>query len=296
MTTVTHRPGGTWPLAGHTVARLGYGAMQLGHRVHGAPVARSVAIDVLRRAHALGVDHIDTAAFYGAGVSNELIRAALHPYPQELRIVTKVGARWDSERHGLTLAQTPAELRAEVERNLATLGVDALHVVNLRRADRAPGLVAEGDQVVDLDSQLAELVALRDAGKIEAIGLSHVSGDQLAQALPAGIACVQNAYSLVDRGDEGLLELCGAHDVAWTPYFPLGSAFPQLPKVTDLPAVRSVAERLGATPAQVGLAWLLDHAPNVLLIPGTASIDHLEENVAAGGIELDDAARAALTS
>jgi aryl-alcohol dehydrogenase-like predicted oxidoreductase len=290
----TPRPGGTWSLAGHSVARIGYGAMQLGHRPHGAPVDRATAIAVLRRARTLGVDHIDTAAFYGDAAANDVIRAALQPYTDDLRLVTKVGARWDREQAALVLAQTPAELRAEVERNLTSLGAESLAVVNLRRTDQPPGLVADGEQIVDLDSQLAELVALRDAGKIEAIGLSHVSADQLRQALPVGIACVQNLYSLVDRRHEDLLELCREHGVAWAPYFPLGSAFPGLPKVTDLPAVQAVAARLGATPAQVGLAWLLDHAPNVLLIPGTATIAHLEENLAAGDLALDDAARAAL--
>ncbi len=148
--------------------------------------------------------------------------------------------------------------------------------------------------MVDLDDQLAVMAAMRDEGKIGAIGLSSVTLDSLRRAVPAGIACVQNAYSLVARDDEDMLELCTAEGIAWVPYFPLGSAFPGLPKVTDEPAVAAAARSLGSTPSQVGLAWLLHHAPNVLLIPGTANADHLEANVAAGAIELDDATLAAL--
>jgi hypothetical protein len=286
-------PGGTAPLGDRTVARIGYGAMQLGHRP-GDPVDAATAVAVLRRARELGVDHIDTAAFYGDGVSNAHIRAALHPYADELAIVTKVGARWDADAGTLALAQKPSEIRAEVERNLTQLGAERLTVVNMRRTDRAPGLVAEDDQIVDLDDQLAELSALRDEGKIGAIGLSHVSADQIRDALPIGLACVQNAYSLVNRGDEDELALCREHGVAWVPYFPLGSAFAQLSKVTDLPAVIAAAQARSATPAQVGLAWLLAHADTVLLIPGTASVSHLEENLATGTVALDAATVAEL--
>jgi pyridoxine 4-dehydrogenase len=159
-------------------------------------------------------------------------------------------------------------------------------VVNLRRLDISPGLLATGDQVVDLDDQLAELAALRDEGKIGAIGLSNVRLDQLQRAVGAGIACVQNAYSLVDRSGEPLLDLCEQEGIAWAPFFPLGSAFPGRPKVTDQPAVIDAARALEVTPAQVGLAWLLQHAPNILLISGTSSIGHLRENVAAATIEI----------
>jgi aryl-alcohol dehydrogenase-like predicted oxidoreductase len=175
-----------------------------------------------------------------------------------------------------------------VEANLATLGAGRLDVINLRRMDARPGLIAEGGQRVDLDSQLAELVALREEGKIGGIGLSNVSADQLRQALPAGIACVQNAYSLLDRSSEPVLRLCREHDIAWVPFFPLGSGgFPGIASVTGHPAVIAAAASLDATPAQVGLAWLLADYPHTLLIPGTASLTHLAENVAAGSIRLD---------
>ena len=196
-------------------------------------------VAVLRRAVELGVDHLDTAQFYGDGVVNRRIRTALAPYPEHLVVVTKVGAT--SNPGGeieLRLAQRPEELRAQVEDNLRSLGVERLDVVNLRRADAAPGLVAEGDQVVDLDDQLATMTAMRDEGKLGAIGLSHVSADQLRHALPVGIVCVQNAYSLVDRTSEPVLDLCREHDIAWVPYFPLGGGWPGLPQVTDLPGRR----------------------------------------------------------
>jgi aryl-alcohol dehydrogenase-like predicted oxidoreductase len=281
------QPGGITTLAGHPVARVGFGAMQL------ANVDTDTVVGVLRAAVDGGVNHIDTAQFYGAGTANELIRTALYPYSPDLLLVSKVGAEHD-EHAGLVLAQRPEQLRAEVEANLATLGVERLAVVNLRRADAQPGLIAEGDQVVDLDSQLAELVALRDAGKIGGIGLSNVSADQLRRALPAGIVCVQNAHSLVDRASEPVLELCRAQGIAWVPFFPLGSAFPGLPKVTDQPVVLAVAERLGVTAAQVGLAWHLAHYERTLLIPGTSDPGHLAENLAAGDLVLDDATMAEL--
>jgi pyridoxine 4-dehydrogenase len=283
--TTDKRPGGTFPLDGRSVARIGYGAMQLGG-MSGQPRDRETAVAVLREAVRLGVNHIDTAQFYGPGAANELIHAALHPYPDDLVLVTKVGAQ-ESERTGLTAAQHPEQLRAAVEANLRALAVDRVDVVNLRRMDAKPGILAHGDQIVDLDSQLAELVALRNEGKIGAIGLSNVSADQVRQALPTGLACVQNAYSLLDRSNEPLVDLCRQHDLAWVPFFPLGSAFSGMPKVTDQPAVVRAADALGATPAQIGLAWLLAHAPNILLIPGTASLTHLIENVAAADVRLD---------
>lgn len=284
------RAGGTGLLAGRTVSRIGYGAMQL-ERLH---ADRSAAIALLRLAVELGIDHVDTAQFYGDGLVNGLIREALRP-ADGIVVVTKVGAAPDPVGPlPLRPAQRPEELRVGVEDNLKNLGVDQLAVVNLRRLDAGPGIRAEGDQVVDLDDQLAVMTAMRDEGKIGAIGLSGVTLDGLRRALPAGIACVQNAYSLVTRDDEDMLQLCVAEGIAWVPFFPLGSAFPNSPKVTDQPAVRAAAHTLGSTPSQVGLAWLLHHAPNLLLIPGTASAEHLEANVAAGEIKLDDATLAAL--
>jgi aryl-alcohol dehydrogenase-like predicted oxidoreductase len=274
------------------VARVGFGAMQLAERGQRGPVDRAVATTVLRRAVELGINHIDTAEFYGASVANGLIREALHPYPEDLVLVSKVGA--EREGTGLVTAQQPAQLRASVEANLRSLGVEQVHVVNLRRADTRPGIVATGDQIVDLDAQLAELVALRDEGKIGAIGLSQVSVDQLRDALPAGIVCVQNLYNMLDRSAEPFLDACREHGVAFVPFFPLGSAFPGAPKVTEHAAVQAAATALECTPAQVGLAWLLAHDPNILLIPGTSSATHLEENVAAADIHLYPATMAAL--
>ncbi len=242
---------------------------------------------MLRRAVELGVNHIDTASFYGPGEVNRRIRKALAPYPDDLVIVSKVGARYTGGQPvPLAAAQKPAELRAAVEDDLHQLGVDCVPVVNLRRMDLGPGVAAAGDQIVDLDDQLAEMIALRDEGKIGGIGVSSVPLEILQRALPAGIVCVQNAYSLLDRSQEAMLELCRAEDIAWVPYFPLGSAFPGFPKAADNDVVRAIAGELNATPAQVGLAWLLAHAPNVLLIAGTKSIDHLEENIGAGDIVL----------
>jgi pyridoxine 4-dehydrogenase len=279
-------PGGEALLAGRPVARVGYGAMQLAERPGRAPLPPDEAIALLRAAVELGVNHFDTAQFYGAGLANDLIRRALAPYAGDIVLVSKVGADHVDAPFPLKPAQRPHELRASVEDNLASLGVDQLAVVNLRRLDIQPGLLATGDQVVDLDDQLAELVALREEGKIGAIGLSNVRLDQLRQALPVGVACVQNAYSLVERSGEPMLDLCAAEGIAWVPFFPLGSAFPGRPKVTDQPAVVEAARALGATPSQVGLAWLRQHAPNVLLICGTSSLDHLRENVAAGELDL----------
>lgn len=284
------RPGGGGSLAGRTVARVGCGATQL-ERLHDD---RAAGVAFLRRAVELGVDHIDTAQFYGNGFVNDLIRAAVRPGDGVL-VASKVGATPDpGGPYPMRPAQRPEELRADVEANLASLGLDQIPLVNLRRLDTGPGLRADGDQLVDIDDQLAEMTALREDGKIGSIGLSSVTLHGLRRALPAGITCVQNAYSLVSRDDEDMLQLCLAEDIAWVPYFPLGGAFPGLPKVTDEPAVVAAAQSLGATPSQIGLAWLLHHAPNVLLIPGTATREHLEANVAAGGITLDEATRATL--
>jgi aryl-alcohol dehydrogenase-like predicted oxidoreductase len=268
------------------VLRVGFGAMQL----EDGDVAD--AVKVLQRAVELGVDHVDTAQFYGRGAVNDRIRTALHPYPEGLRIVTKVGAVTHPTQR-LVAAQQPPQLRASVEENLRALGTEHLAVVNLRRADRPPGITATGDQVVDLDSQLAELIALRDEGKIGGIGLSHVSLVQLRQARPAGIVCVQNLYNVLNRGQEDVLTECAEQGVAWVPYFPLGSAFDRLPNVTDNPVVIAHAHRLGITPAQAALAWLLGHSPATLLIPGTRNLAHLADNVAVARIELDQEAMTA---
>ena len=289
MTTAQLRidpPGGTAELAGRPVARIGFGAMQLpGPGVWGPPRDRETALAVLRRAVELGVNHIDTAQYYGPDVANELIHAALHPYPENLVLVSKIGGDRD-DHGGWVPAPRPEQLRAGVEANLRTLSVDRLDVVNLRLLDAAESGAA-GAEAVDLDSQLDEMVALRDEGKIGGIGVSNVTLDQLGHALPAGIVCVQNAYSLLDRTHEPLLDMCREHDLAWVPFFPLGSAFPGIAKVTEHPAVVGAATALGATPAQVGLAWLLAHDPRILLIPGTSSLDHLAENMATGQVRLD---------
>ncbi len=276
-------PGGVFSLAGHEVARVGYGTMQL-PRLRDAGAARRV----LRRAYELGVRHFDTAHFYGNGAANDCLTAEL-AREWDVVVVTKVGAR-PPERGPMPMvpAQRPEQLRQGVLDNLRSLRTDRLAVVNLRR------IPLPGGQRVNLDDQLAAMVAMRDEGLIGAIGLSAVSLGELRRALPAGIACVQNPYSLVARKDEPMLEACLTEGIAWVPYFPLGGAFPGLAKVTHEPAVQEVARALDVTPAQVGLAWLLHHAPHTLLIPGTASTGHLEQNVAAGTIRLDGQALASL--
>ncbi|WP_431220533.1 aldo/keto reductase [Leifsonia xyli] len=289
MTTNGTRPGGSSDLGGRTVARIGYGAMAL-ERFEDDPDA---GVSLLRRAVELGIDHVDTADFYGDSVSNGIIRQALADEPQ-VTVVTKVGAVRVDAPLPLELAQRPEQLREQVHANLRTLARDRLDVVNLRRPEVGPGITVPDDELVDLDDQLAALIALRAEGVIGGIGLSAVRSDTLRRALPAGIVCVQNAYSVLSRGYEDMLALCTAEGIAWVPYFPLGSGFPQLPKVTDHPVVRSIADETGATPAQIGLAWLLAHAPNILLIPGTGSIPHLEENAAAAEVVLTDDQRARL--
>ena len=275
------QPGGLGDIGGSPVARLGYGAMQL------FEATPEDAAGVLRRAVELGVNHIDTASFYGPGEVNRRIRSALAPYPDELIIVSKVGARYTGAQPiPLAAAQKPAELRAAVEDDLRQLGLERIPVVNLRRMDLGPGVAAERDQAVDLDDQLAEMIALRDEGKIGGIGVSAVPLDVVRRALPAGIVCVQNAYSVLDRSQEDTLQLCAAEGIAWVPYFPLGSSFPGFPKVADDPVVAAIAGELGVTGAQVGLAWLLAHAPNALLIPGTRSVAHLRENLGAADVTL----------
>ncbi len=287
--TTIPRPGGIWTLAGTPVARIGFGAMQLAELDGRPAIPAEDAIALVRRAVELGITHFDTAGFYGDGEANRRLRDALAPYDgrDDIVLATKIGAVDGMPAARLIPAQKPAELRAQVESNLVELGVDRLGIVNLRRADNAPGIIATGDQVVDLDDQLAELIALREEGKLAGIGLSNVRLDQLEQALPAGIVCVQNYYNLLNRQHEDLLALCGRENIAWVPYFPLGSAFDGIAKVVDEPAVRDAAAALGATPAQVALAWLLQHAADILLITGTSNVDHLVENAAAADVRLD---------
>ena len=272
----------TVPLSGHDVARVGYGAMQL---THGGRVAPETAVALLRLAAESGVNHIDTAWFYGAGACNTLIHEALAPYPESLIVATKLGAD-NTADGGLVPAQRPEELRRQVEANLASLGIDRLDMVYLRRLDFAPGIIAEGEQKVDIHDQLAELAALREEGKIHSIGLSNVDADQLRHALPIGIEAVQNAYNLLDRETEPVLEACRTHGIAWIPYIPLGSAFPGHRKVSEDATVLAVACELGATASQIGLAWLLAHYERTLLIPGTANAEHLAENLGAAEVEL----------
>jgi pyridoxine 4-dehydrogenase len=276
----------TYSLGAFTVHRIGFGAMQLpGPGVMGPPRDHDEALAVLRRAVELGVDHIDTAQYYGPDVSNELIREALHPYPDDLVLVSKVGAFRD-DQGGWLPGQRPEQLRSGVEDNLRSLGTERLGAVNLRLMGEADPPV---DQRVPLEDQLAEMVALRDEGKIAGIGISTASRAQVEQAVAqADIVCVQNAFSLVDQTDADVLDFCHDSGIAYVPYFPLGSAFPGMAKVTDSPDVRAVAKRIGASPSQVGLGWLLAHRDNVLLIPGTSSVAHLEENINVAAITLSD--------
>lgn len=282
-------PGGTFDLGSHTVARVGYGAMGLERLTDD----RDGAVRLLRRAADLGVDHVDTADFYGAGAANDAVRQAFGT-SDAVTVVSKVGIVGIDAKPGLALAQRPEQLRAQVHENLRSLGRDRIDVVNLRRADLGPGLRATKDQVVDVDDQLAVMTALRDEGLIGGIGLSAVSAEVVDRAAPAGIVCVQNAYSLVDRGGEELLAACGAAGIAWVPFFPLGGRFPGQTRVVDTPVVDAVAAELGVSAVQVGLAWLLQHAPHVLLIPGTSTVAHLEENVAVDDVELSAVHVAAL--
>jgi pyridoxine 4-dehydrogenase len=265
------------------INRIGFGAMQLaGPGVFGPPSDPEGARTVLRRAVELGVDHIDTAQFYGPDVVNELIYEALHPYPENLKLATKVGGRRD-ETGGWLQAQSPAELRAGVEDNLRALRLDRIDLVNLRLFD-------EHDSEGRLPEQLGALQDLRQEGKLDEIGISNAAPDTVSRALElVDIACVQNDYSLVNRRGEDELALCEERGLAFVPFFPLGSAFAGGPgQLASDPAIAEVAERHGATPAQIALAWLLHHSERILLIPGTSSIRHLEENIAAGDIELDE--------
>jgi aryl-alcohol dehydrogenase-like predicted oxidoreductase len=276
----------TFPLGPFTVSRVGFGAMQLpGPGVMGPPRDRDQAIAVLKRAVELGVDHIDTAQFYGPKVSNELIREALHPYPENLALVSKVGARRNDGGEWIA-AQQPDELRADIEENLTTLGTDRLAAVNLRIHSGDPSGVGPVDREL-FDRQLTAMIAARDEGLISGIGLSSISIDHLRIALDrTEIVTVQNAYNLVDRSSQPLLDLCTEHGISFVPFFPLGSGFNADNPVLGNAAVKKTATDLGYTPAQIALAWTLSVAPNVLLIPGTSSVAHLEENLAITDIEL----------
>jgi aryl-alcohol dehydrogenase-like predicted oxidoreductase len=280
----------TSTLGGRPVGRIGFGAMQLaGPGVFGPPRDRDAALAVLRRAVELGVDHIDTSQYYGPDVVNDLIHEALHPYPAGLRLATKVGARRDAEG-GWLPAQRPEELRAGVEENLRSVRVERMDLVNLRV------LSADGQQAVPLAEQLGALEDLRAEGKLELVGVSNVTRAQAEQALElVDIAGIQNAYSLLDRSSEDLLELCQQRDIAFVPFFPLGSAFTGGPAALAAdPVVSGVAAKHGATPSQIALAWLLHRDGRILLIPGTSSVAHLEENLVAAGVALDPDDMAAL--
>lgn len=286
----------TYALGQYQVHRIGFGAMQLpGPGVFGPPRDHDQALAVLRRAVELGVNHIDTAQFYGPDVANQLIREALHPYPQGLALVSKVGARRDQTGAWLP-AQQPDELRAAIEQNLETLGTDRLAAVNLRVMGPDGDASAPGEVDRELfDRQLTTMIAARDEGLIGGIGLSSISLEHLEIALQrTDIACVQNAYNLLDRSSQPVLDACTARGIAFVPFFPLGSAFVPDNPVLGHPEIRKAASELGRTSAQVALAWTLAAAPNMLLIPGTSSVAHLEENLAVADIEVPAALTEAL--
>jgi pyridoxine 4-dehydrogenase len=272
-------------LGGKPINRMGFGAMQLaGPGVSGPPRDPAAARAVLRRAVELGVDHIDTSQYYGPDVVNELIRSALHPYPAGLRLATKVGWRRDSAG-GVLPAQTPGELRDGVEANLRSLSVERLDLVNLR-------LPQPGDRpAVTLEDQLGALDDLRRQGKLDLIGLSNVDQATAERAVElVDVAEIQNAYSIVDRQDDQLLAFAAERKIAFVPFGPLGSAYRSGPaRLAADKVIAEVASRHDATPAQVALAWLLARYERMLLIPGTSSVAHLDENVAATELELDDA-------
>jgi pyridoxine 4-dehydrogenase len=274
-------PGGKRALGPHLVEPIGYGAMLLtGPGVFGPPRAPDDAIALLREAVEAGVDHIDTAEYYGPHVVNELIREALHPYPPDLVLVSKVGARRD-ERGGIFAHDDPGQLRSGIEENLRTLGIDSVPVVNLR-------LMRGSGPDSLFDDQLAAMSAARDDGLIGAIGLSNVTVEHLHHALRyTDIACVQNAYHLGDRRSQPVLEECTRLGIAFVPFSPLGSGARGDGSILQRPEVTAVAARLGCSAVQVALAWALHVAPNVVLIPGTTSRTHLRENLAAATVRLD---------
>ena len=280
-------PGGTFAMAEDlTVTRMGYGAMQLaGPGVFGPPKDRDAAIAVLREAVELGITHIDTSDYYGPYVTNEIIREALHPYPDELHIVTKVGALRDAEG-GWPHARSPEQLRQAVHDNLDRLGLDALDVVNLRVGgfdSPEPGSIAE---------PFTALAQLQQEGLIKHLGVSTVSAEQVAEAQSiAPILCVQNFYNLAHRADDALIDSLAQQDIAYVPYFPL-CGFTPLQSGT----LESVAARLQATPMSVALAWLLQRAENILLIPGTSSVTHLRENIKGAALALSENELTALNS
>jgi pyridoxine 4-dehydrogenase len=279
---------GSFALGQWQVNRLGYGAMQLaGDNVFGPPRDRGEALHVLRAAVDSGINHIDTAQFYGPGIVNELIREALYPYPSDLAIVSKVAARRD-DRGAVLPYDDPDQLRAGIEENLTALGVDRLAAVNLRLMDgSSPG--------PRFDAQLAALVAARDEGLIDGIGLSNISRDHLLRAVAqTEIVCVQNLFNLADQRALDVLRECGSHGVAFVPFCPLGWPRGVQNAILTSPILVGLGTRLKATAAQIALAWLLDLAPNILLIPGTRTRAHLAENIHAAGVRLDDAARAEL--
>ncbi|GAA2597484.1 MULTISPECIES: aldo/keto reductase family oxidoreductase [Streptomyces] len=277
-TTPASLPGGTWTLGDMTVARFGYGAMQLaGPGVMGPPADHDGALAVLREAAALGINHIDTAGAYGPRVTNRLIREALHPRPGTLRIVTKVGAVRD-EQGGWPPARRPDDLRRAVHENLEDLGLDVLDVVNLRLGD------AQGPRPESLAEPFETLVELQRQGLIRHLGVSNVLPEQVAEAQSiAPIVCVQNMYNLAHRQDDELIDDLAAEGVAYVPFFPLGGFTP-----LQSTALSAVASRLEASPMAVALSWLLRRSPNILLIPGTSSVAHLRENVAGAGLPLSE--------
>jgi aryl-alcohol dehydrogenase-like predicted oxidoreductase len=275
----------TFALGQMWVKRSGYGAMQLaGPYAFGPPPDQASAIGVLRAAVTAGVNHIDTAQYYGPGVVNDLIREALYPYPDGLAIVSKVAVRRDDGGAVLPF-DDPDQLRRGIEDNLRSLRVGQLAAVNLR-------LPGDGRVDARFDDQLAAMVAARDEGLIAGVGLSNISFEQLRHAVAGtDVVCVQNMFHLADRSAAPLLEECLARGIAFVPFFPLGWPRGQENPVLTSPVVIETAARLGVTPAQVALQWLLQLAPNILLIPGTGAIGHLRENLAAEGVTLDDEAR-----
>ncbi|MEU6742180.1 aldo/keto reductase family oxidoreductase [Streptosporangium sandarakinum] len=274
----TSLPGGTWTLGDLTVTRFGYGAMQLaGPWVMGPPADRDGALAVLRAVADLGITHIDTSGAYGPHITNRLIRQALHPYSDSLRIVTKVGATRDREG-GWPPARRPEDLRRAVHENLQDLGLETLDVVNLRLGD------AQGPQPGSLAEAFETLVELQRQGLIRHLGVSNATAEQVAEARSiAPIVCVQNMYNLAHRQDDELIDELAGQGIAYVPFFPLGGFTP-----LQSSALTAVASRLDATPMSVALAWLLRRSPNILLIPGTSSVAHLHENVTGAGLSLSD--------
>ncbi|OIH97801.1 MULTISPECIES: oxidoreductase [unclassified Curtobacterium] len=277
MTSTDHAlPGGTWTIGYRTVPRFGYGAMQLaGPWVVGPPADHDAAVAVLREAVASGITHIDTAETYGPRVVNELIREALAPSASDLFIATKAGGRRDAQG-GWPAAREPDELRAQVDDNLETLGVDVLDLVHLRLGD------ADGPVPGRIDAAFETLVDLQQQGVVRHLGVSNATADQVAQARSiAPVVSVQNMYNLAHRTDDELIDQLADDGVAYIPFFPLGGFTP-----LQSDALAAVARRLGASPMSVALAWLLHRAPNILLIPGTSSVAHLRENIAGAGLSL----------